>query len=66
MKSKIIFDTLIDSFDGWSKLNQEDCDPILDILFLYGSRFNALKEIGSRLLVACARRKLGSPTLPER
>jgi hypothetical protein len=42
MKSKIIFDTPIDSFDGWSKLNQEDCDPILVILFLYDSRFNTL------------------------
>lgn len=49
-RSKVLFDSLIESFDGWSKLKQEDREHILDLLFLYGCRFNTLNEIGSRLI----------------
>ena len=49
-RSRVILDILFDSFDQWFKLEYDDLEPILDVLFLYGSRFNLLKEIGSKLL----------------
>jgi hypothetical protein len=45
-----LFDTLIESFDGWSKLKHADCEHIPDLLFLYGCRLNSLNETGSRLV----------------
>jgi hypothetical protein len=52
-RSGLILDILLESFDSWSKLEYKDREPVLDVLFLYGCRFNQLREIGTRLL-ACA------------
>jgi hypothetical protein len=49
-RARLVMDTLLESFEGWSKLQHRDREHILDVLFLYGCRFNTLNEIGSKLI----------------
>jgi hypothetical protein len=49
-KSKLVFDTFGDSFESWMKLGSSSRGRILDVMFLYGSHFDSLKDIGSKLL----------------
>ena len=49
-RSLLLFETLIESFEDWSLLKHGDREHILDLLFLYGCRFDSLNKIGSQLV----------------
>jgi hypothetical protein len=49
-KSKLVFDTFGESFESWMKLVSSSRELILDVMFLYGSHFDSLKDIGLKLL----------------
>lgn len=48
--SRMIFDRLDNSLESWSSLSYEDRAPVVEVLLLYACRFNALKEVGSKLV----------------
>lgn len=55
-KSKVLFDALIESFDGWTKSKMSDMEPILETFLLYGCKLNVLESIGSTLMPYLAAR----------
>jgi hypothetical protein len=59
-KSKLILSTLEDTFDKWKRLSLGQRGSILNLLFLYGCRYNTLSEIGSSLLADLINRKKSS------
>lgn len=61
-KSKLILSTLQDTFDKWKRLSLGQRRSILNLLFLYGCRYNTLPEIGCSLLADLRSKKKSSNT----
>jgi len=49
-KAKFVHDTLMTSFDCWKKAGRSNRDIMLNVLLTYGTFFNTLFEIGSKLV----------------
>ena len=48
--TRLVLDTLVNSFASWSELDPCTRAPILDVLLLYSARFDSLKDVGARLI----------------
>lgn len=49
-KAKFVHDTLMTVFESWKKINRSHRELALNVLLAYGTFFNSLFEIGSKLV----------------
>jgi hypothetical protein len=61
-KSKLILSTLEETFDKWKRLSLGQRGSILNLIFLYGCRYNTLPEIGCGLVADLINKKKSSTT----
>ena len=53
--AKFVHDTLMSAFDSWRKIDSRNRELILSVLLTYGSLFDSLLVIGTKLIESAAR-----------